>query len=143
MFLLLMHACVTFLLTGLIWVIQLVHYPIFQFLDSQSYSKAMTFHQQRISIIVVPLMVFELLSGLYLAYAQWAPLARFHSINMALIVLIWIHTFGIMVPFHKSISIQPNHSLLQKTLRHHWIRTTSWSVKSILWGAILWHLLPI
>ena len=104
--------------------------------------KAMRFHQQRISIIVVPLMLFELLSGLYLAHAQWTSLARFHSINIALIVIIWVHTFGIMVPFHNNISTQLNHSLLQKTLRYHWIRTLSWSIKSILWGAILWHLLP-
>ena len=143
MIIILLHAIVTFLLTGLIWVIQLVHYPMFQFLDSQAYSKAMSFHQQRISIIVVPLMLFELLSGVYLAHAQWSSLARFHSINIALIVIIWIHTFGLMVPFHKNIPIQPNHELLKKTLCHHWIRTLSWSVKSILWGAILWHLLPI
>ena len=101
MIIILLHAIVTFLLTGLIWVIQLVHYPMFQFLDSQAYSKAMSFHQQRISIIVVPLMLFELLSGVYLAHAQWSSLARFHSINIALIVIIWIHTFGLMVPFHK------------------------------------------
>ncbi len=136
------HACVTFLLTGLIWVIQLVHYPMFQFLGPQTYSRAMTFHQHRISILVVPLMLFELLSGVYLAHTQWASLARFHGINIALIVIIWVHTFGIMVPFHKRISIQPNQSLLQKTLRHHWIRTFAWTIKSMLWASVLWHLLP-
>lgn len=143
MILILLHACATFLLTGLIWVIQLVHYPMFQFLDSQTYSRAMAFHQQRISIIVVPLMLFELLSAGYLAFIQWSSLAGFHSINMALLMVIWVHTFGLMVPFHRKISTQCNNALLLKTVSHHWIRTAAWSIKSILWGAILWHLLPI
>ena len=143
MTLIIFHAIVTFILTGLIWVIQLVHYPMFQFLDLKNYSKAMQFHQQRISLIVMPLMLFELISGVYLAHAQWATLSGFHAINIAFLLIIWVHTFGLMVPFHQTMSIQLNTSLLQKTLQHHWIRTLAWSAKSVLWGAILWHILSI
>lgn len=143
MILIIFHAIVTFVLTGLIWVIQLVHYPMFQFLDLKNHSKAMQFHQQRISLIVVPLMLFELISGVYLAYSQWAILSGFHAINIALLLIIWVHTFGLMVPFHQTMSIQPTIALLQKTLQHHWIRTMAWSLKSVLWGAILCHILSI
>jgi hypothetical protein len=121
----------------------LVHYPMFQFLDLTTYSNAMQFHQQRISLIVVPLMLFELLSGAYLAHSQWAALSGFHTINIACLLIIWGHTFGLMVPFHQTMATQPNIALLQKTLQHHWIRTLAWSLKSVLWGAILWHILSI
>ena len=142
MFLLFLHGCVTFFLTGLIWVVQLVHYPMFRFLDPKTQSNALKFHQQKISIIVVPLMLFELLSGVYLAYVQWSSLASFHRINMVLLMVIWVHTFGLMVPFHQKISVQLNYELLQKTLTHHWVRTLAWTIKSVLWGGVLWHLMP-
>lgn len=103
----------------------------------------MQFHQQRISLIVMPLMLVELISGVYLAHAQWTTLAGFHAINISLLLIICGHTFGLMIPFHQTMLIQPNIALLQKTLQYHWIRTMAWSAKSVLWGAILWHILSI
>ena len=138
----LLHGCATFILTGLIWVIQLVHYPMFRFLDPKKHTKAMQFHQSRISFLVVPLMLFELFSGVYLAILEWPILATFHVMNLSLIGIIWVHTFGLMVPFHRDITHSMDEPLLNQTLRHHWIRTVAWTIKTLVWVAIIWHLLP-
>ena len=138
-----LHAIFTFLLTGLIWVIQLVHYPLFRFLDSTSFSKAMLFHQRQISFIVMPLMLAELITGIYLAISQWQAFTSFHIINLSLIAIIWAHTFFIMVPFHRSFETSFDEMQLKKMLRVHWLRTLAWTIKSILWAATIWHILSI
>ena len=136
------HALVTFILTGLIWTIQMVHYPLFAFLNDEQVPEAMAFHQKHISFLVVPLMLFEIFSGVGLAIAQWHTLAYFHGLNLMLLAIIWIHTFSLMLPFHQRMSNIKDLGLLKTTLRHHWIRTIAWTIKSVLWGGVLWHLMP-
>ncbi|MEO1655819.1 MAG: hypothetical protein AAFU64_19920, partial [Bacteroidota bacterium] len=48
-------------LTGLIWVIQVLHYPSFAKFDPVHFSDFHPFHTQRISLIVALPMVVELL----------------------------------------------------------------------------------
>ena len=58
----------TSVMVGVIWVIQLLHYPSFHFINDQKYIEFQHFHMQRISFIVVPVMLIELASALLLAY---------------------------------------------------------------------------
>ena len=46
-----------FFLTGVIWTIQIVHYPSFHYIDKLSFVNFHQFHERRISIIVMPLMM--------------------------------------------------------------------------------------
>ena len=71
---LILHIFGTFFLTGLIWVIQLVHYPAFRFVESSAFINFERLHTQRISLIVIPLMFTELLSGVYLIFSKEASL---------------------------------------------------------------------
>ena len=143
MILILSHAISGFFLTGLIWVIQLVHYPSFKFYDTKTFKTAMAHHRQKISFIVMPLMLIELMTGITLAVIQWSSLAEFHIINLTLIAIIWVHTFMLMVPFHQTCESNFDIDLLNRTLKHHWLRTTAWTLKSALWIATLWHILTI
>lgn len=61
---LIIHFASTWAMVGLIWIVQLVHYPMFGCLDAAQFSRHMRDHQQQISWIVLPLMMSELLSGL-------------------------------------------------------------------------------
>ena len=54
-------AASTFVMVGIIWIVQLVHYPSFAFVDVTRYIEFQTFHERNISFIVVPLMVVEAL----------------------------------------------------------------------------------
>ena len=103
----------------------------------------MAHHRHKISLIVMPLMLVELVTGIILAVFQWSSLAEFHILNLMLIAIIWIHTFALMVPFHQTFETNFDLDLLNRMLKHHWLRTTAWSIKSILWIATLWHILTI
>ena len=80
----------TSVMVGVIWVIQLLHYPSFHFINDQKYIEFQYFHMQRISFIVVPVMLFELTSALLLAYFFESSLT---IILLALVLGIWAFTF--------------------------------------------------
>ena len=65
-FLFFLNVISAFLLTGVIWTIQLVHYPSFHFIDKLSFTNFHNFHERRISIIVMPLMLIELITSIAL-----------------------------------------------------------------------------
>ena len=60
------HLTLSSIMVGLIWTIQLVHYPTFHFIDKNLYSSFQKFHMNSISLIVVPVMVLELATGVLL-----------------------------------------------------------------------------
>ena len=63
------------LLTGLIWTVQLVHYPSFQFIEKDSFVEFEKFHQRKISILVIPLMILEVLLSFYNLFNSKLPLS--------------------------------------------------------------------
>ena len=65
-FVLLGHLIFTSIMTGVIWVIQIVHYPSFHFIEKESYTAFQKFHMNSISLIVVPVMILELATGVLL-----------------------------------------------------------------------------
>ena len=62
------HLISTSIMVGVIWVIQLVHYPSFHFIDKNIYAAFQKFHMNKISIIVLPVMMVEIITGLILLY---------------------------------------------------------------------------
>ena len=62
------HFLSTSLMVGIIWVIQLLHYPAFNFIKENDYIEFQHFHMERVSFIVVPVMVLELFSAFMLVY---------------------------------------------------------------------------
>ncbi|MEK9727124.1 MAG: hypothetical protein VW397_03330 [Candidatus Margulisiibacteriota bacterium] len=136
-----LHGIVTWLLTGLIWTIQWVHYPFFKFANLNP--NAFIYHQQRISVLVVPLMLFELITGLILLIRDGQIFPIINLINISLIILIWLHTFLIMVRIHRALDHAPSLTLIQQLVHQNWVRTMAWSLKAILWGGAIWHLISI
>jgi len=53
------HAFVTCVLVGLIWTIQVVHYPLFSSVGSSEFVRYEQQHTTRITLLVMPLMLAE------------------------------------------------------------------------------------
>ena len=58
------HFISTSLMVGVIWIIQLLHYPAFHFIEKENYTAFQDFHMNRVSFIVVPTMITEMVSGI-------------------------------------------------------------------------------
>ncbi|WCL49485.1 hypothetical protein [Leptospira sp. GIMC2001] len=119
----------TIFLTGLIWTIQLVHYPSFNDVGKNEFIQFHKNHTTRISILVIPFMICELLISI-----AWLVLElnQFSIVNASLVLLIWLATFLISVPIHNALVQNFNLVLIQKLNQTNWIRTILWSLKSFL-----------
>lgn len=119
----------TFALTGLIWVIQLVHYPAFARVDDKQFQAFHQFHSRRISWLVIPLMMGELLTAALLVAAFPAPL---WIGNLALAIAPWVFTFAFSVPAHNSLAQGYEPGAHARLVNTNWLRTMAWSAKALL-----------
>lgn len=123
----------TFLLIGLIWIIQIVHYPSFRFFDKKSFLPFHHFHTKSITKIVAPTMLLELGLGAFLAYQN------LFSINFVvpfLMVLgIWASTMFLQIPLHAKLADRLHEKDVEKLISSNWIRTILWTLKGawLIW----------
>lgn len=128
----------TFFMTGLIWYVQLVHYPSFYFLNEENFTYFHKHHSVRTGIIVMPVMSIELATSGVLAWMEgWTTLNTF---GFYLVILIWISTFLLSVPKHNALKHGKVDSLIDGLVNTNWFRTVLWSMKS---GVSLWILLDL
>ena len=123
------HFLSTSLMVGIIWVIQLLHYPTFHFIKESDYVEFQHFHMQRISFIVVPVMIIELLSGFMLVYYF-----RSNLLILCLIILlvIWLITFVFFTKLHQSLLGGYDKIIVDKLVQINWSRTVLWSLRLII-----------
>ena len=126
----LMNLSSSLFMTGLIWVIQLAHYPSFRFVDESEYTSFQQFHETRITFIVLPVMLIEIITSGYLWFSDgWTSV---HGIGFVLVLLIWISTAVFSVPYHAQLSKGKDVATINKLVNTNWIRTVLWSSKSML-----------
>jgi uncharacterized membrane protein len=126
------------MLAGLIWFVQVVHYPLFKRADRERYEKFAADHTRLTGYVVAPLMLAEVFTAVLLPYFPPA----FVTVNEAWLGLImvgavWVSTFTIQVPLHKRLSKGYNSNAVRALVLTNWIRTIIWSGRTVL---IVWWL---
>ena len=129
-FLFFLNVISAFFLTGVIWTIQTVHYPSFHYIDKLSFVNFHQFHERRISIIVMPLMILELISSVALYINDMSNFT--FLLNFIIVGLIWCSTFFIQVPIHNILSQKKDNMMIEKLVSTNWIRTFLWSMRMLL-----------
>lgn len=142
--LLLVHVLVTWALIGLIWTIQQVHYPLFNLVGDEGYVFYQRAHMARISLLVLPLMMIELVSGFALiAY----PPPNIPQISLIIavtgILLIWGVTIFISAPQHALLARIFDADVHRVLLVSNWVRTGLWTLRGLFFGWVLWRLLDL
>lgn len=117
-------------------MVQLVHYPSFLFVDVLNFKKFHTFHSNRISWIVAPVMLLELLTAYFLVYYDSRNFLNW--IGLALIVLIFALTAFVSVPQHNKLSCSHDEAVIRQLIASNWYRTALWSVRFVLLGSMLY-----
>lgn len=125
-----LHFTSTVFMTGVIWLVQLVHYPSFQYIKSDEFPKFCQFHQNSITWVVGPMMVFELISGLYLVFSPLASAKLY--LGLGLIALVWLSTFFLSVPLHTKLLLGPDPEVIRNLVLTNWPRTLLWTLRSII-----------
>jgi hypothetical protein len=130
---LLANAASTLALLGLIWTIQLVHYPMLAAVRPGEFVRWHRFHASRISIVVVPLMGIEAATAALLCVS--IPPAVPAALPWAGLGLVGVHlasTAVLQVPEHRRLSRGYDGAAVRRLVRTNWIRTVVWSLRAVL-----------
>lgn len=126
------HIFTTFAMTGVIWFVQIVHYPLFQKVGYNNFVAYELAHTRLIGCVVIPLMLGELFSGIALINSTisttWPWL--FYT-GLGLIGINWLITFTLFVPMHRSLARAYNQKICRRLVRLNWLRTIVWTVRSV------------
>ena len=118
-------------MAGVIWMVQLVHYPSFLYVDKNKYKRFQEFHMSGIGFIVGPLMAVELITGaMLLIIYKISNIYLFSS--MLLLVGIWFLTAIVFTRIHSKLLNGYSEKLIHDLIRFNWSRTIMWTTRLVL-----------
>jgi hypothetical protein len=120
-----LRVMVDFGLVVLIWVVQLIIYPGFKFINPNQFNHWHKRYMWLITFVVAPLMFIQ--AGLVGYQVAYFP-GTLSILSAMVVVLIWILTFFYAVPVHNRLSLQYEIKDIKLLMRVNWPRTVLWSV---------------
>lgn len=129
-------------MTGVIWVIQLVHYPEFGAIergdDDIDWIRFGERHRTAISIVVGPFMLAEGVTGLWLAASPPDGLSRVLPIaGLAAMAVAYGVTALVSVPLHTRLTAQFDADAHRRLVRTNWFRTIAWTAHAAIAAVML------
>jgi hypothetical protein len=118
---------------GVIWVIQLVHYPLMKKVPAGAFGAFEAEHQRRITYVVGPLMALEGLSVLAVFFFRPSCLSFAIVLAGGLVEAIAIGTTAfVSAPMHGRMAASGSPQLLDRLIATNWIRTAAWTIRAAL-----------
>lgn len=137
--LLLLHAAATFYLVGVIWLVQWLVYPAMANAGIESYTAYHNLHTSRITPIVAPAMIFELLTAAYFVFTPDEKISRqFFVVGLVLVLICWASTFFVQVPLHEKLARGFAGDIQKKLVLTNWLRTICWTLRGALVFWMIW-----
>ncbi len=128
-----MHLLFTGAMTGLIWFVQVVHYPMFANVEAEGFTTYEAIHMRLTTWVVAPIMLLELLATSALLIIGLEGTQRAMAIAcVGLTVINWLSTACLQVPCHRRLTKGFDRAAHLRLVRTNWIRTIAWTMKSVL-----------
>lgn len=133
MFIFQLHAFATLYMTGLIWFVQLVHYPLMAKVGPDGFAEYQRLHERRTGWAVGPAMLVEAVAAVLLVIAgsDGFP-AGIAWVGLALVILLWLSTALIQVPCHRKLEHGFDAGVHRRLVVSNWLRTALWSARGVL-----------
>ena len=133
MTLLLLNAAAVLAMTGVIWFVQLVHYPLFAAVGDPGWTAYHAEHSRRTTWVVILPMTVDLLSSLALiAVPPPGVSATLLTAGAVAALVTWLATGGLAVPAHRRLAGGWHAGTGRRLTRTNWIRTVAWSAHAVL-----------
>jgi len=126
---LLTHAAATWFMVGLIWFVQVVHYPLFTGVGEDGWARYSRRHRSLTTLVVAPMMLAELTCTILLVVSRPGALTVTGTVLLA---LTWTSTFSVQVPLHGRLGRGHNTGVVRTLVATNWARTIFWSIRGVI-----------
>jgi uncharacterized membrane protein len=135
----LLHLIATVFMTGVIWIIQILHYPLFNMIGRENFVAYEAAHTNLITVVVMPAMLLELILTAMIFFAPPASIpSSLNWLNAVLLGVIWFSTAFLQVPQHSILSSGFDEKAYRMLVNSNWIRTVAWSAKAVIATVMVW-----
>ena len=132
----LLQLVATIFMTGAIWVIQVVHYPLFVRVGAVVFRDYAAAHNTLITYVVLLPMVVEAGLALLWLWQRPSPVPAWAAwVGLALVGVLWFSTFFLQSPQHGVLLRGFDGDAHRLLVNTNWLRTVAWSLRSAL---LLW-----
>lgn len=135
---LILNLMATCVMVGVIWFVQLVHYPLLALIGADRAPAIAVEHQRRTAWVVGLPMATEGITTLVLLYARpdgvdaWLP-----WLGAVLLAIVLASTVFLSVPLHERMATAPDASVGRRLVVTNWPRTIGWSARAAVGGIML------
>ncbi len=127
------HLLATAAMVGLIWFVQVVHYPLFAAVGVDGFTDYERQHTRLTGYVVGPPMLTEGITTLLVFFAPGPDLGRLlPTISGLLLAVALGSTILLQVPLHGSLSERFDAEEARRLVTTNWIRTAAWSARGVL-----------
>ena len=115
-------------MVGVLWVMQLVHYPLLALVPDGAFVDYEDQHRRRITFIVGPAMGIELVTAaaLLVDRPQGIPLWLLLT-GLALLLVVLATTAFVSAPLHSRLTAGKDPAAIDRLVATNWIRTVGWT----------------
>lgn len=130
---LLAHGAFTAFMAGLIWTVQLVHYPLFPMVASERWPAFHQQHSHRITWIVGPAMAAEAVTAIWITIDRPAGVpATLVWGALGLLAMVHLTTALMSLPVHARITHHLDAGDHRRLVLTNWIRTVGWTARTLI-----------
>ncbi len=128
-----MQVASTLFMVGVIWYVQLVHYPLMAQVGREQFVGYHEQHTRRTGWVVIGPMVVEAVAATLLLWPGVGSVPReLAAVGFVLVVLVWLSTFGVQVPLHRRLTRGFDVEVHLRLVRSNWVRTALWTVRGVV-----------
>lgn len=129
-------------MAGVIWVIQVVHYPAFDAIergpDDSAWVAYGERHRASISFVVGPFMAIEGATGIWIVISPPGDVSRvLPLVALALMGVAYGVTAFVSVPHHERLARCFDADALLSLIRTNWWRTAAWTLRGVVLGVLM------
>jgi hypothetical protein len=136
--LLLLHLAASGFMVGLIWFVQIVHYPLFLHVGHDAFREYHRLHSSHTTRVVAGPMLLEAGTAGWLLFQRPALLTSPEfALATLLLVAIWLSTAFWQVPLHNKLAQGFDQATIHALVRSNWLRTIAWTVRGALIALII------
>lgn len=123
----------TWYMVGLIWMVQIVHYPLFAKVGTEHYESYQISHQSLTTWVVGPPMLIEIATAVLLIWSRPASVPDWLIYTaLGLLAIVWASTAFLQVPCHEKLTSGFDGAIHSRLVVSNWIRTVCWTGRGLL-----------